>query len=63
MPVIFGRLDAYIARLAELLDLFLSASAFARLEKVEIGGTEASHLPITSLTILSLHVVKTSLAS
>lgn len=35
---IFERLDSFRARLHALQDLFQSAAAFSRLERIEIGG-------------------------
>lgn len=36
----FARLDAFVERLTDLGDLFSTAAAFAKLERVEVGGTK-----------------------
>lgn len=40
---IFGRLDAFMARGQDVLDLFQTIIEFNKLEKIEIGGTKVSH--------------------
>ncbi|KAJ3096963.1 hypothetical protein HDU97_005410 [Phlyctochytrium planicorne] len=42
--IIFGRLDKFIARVQQILDLFDSIIEFNRLEKIEIGGTKGKIL-------------------
>ena len=40
----FDRLDLFLARCEEVLDMKLAVLQFGRLERIEVGGTEASIL-------------------
>ena len=49
--LIFGRLDAYLTRLDEVYVIVNSASAYLRLEKIEIGGTHVRYRTYTHMRI------------
>jgi dynein heavy chain len=43
-PALFGRLDAYLERVHDVLDIIQTHSQFSKLEKVEVGGTKGKNL-------------------
>jgi len=49
---LFSRLDAFTERLSDLLELCHTAAQYARLEKVEVGGTKGR---CTTLAVRALH--------
>ena len=43
-PALFGRLDAYLERIHDVLDIIQTHAQFSKLEKVEVGGTKGKSL-------------------
>lgn len=57
---VFSRLDAFTERCGDLVELFNTAAQFARLEKVEVGGTKGHALTHSVRTLFADFTTATS---
>jgi hypothetical protein len=44
---VFGHLHVFCQRLTDLADICTTTLQFSRLERIEVGGSDVSHLPLS----------------